>query len=47
MALDDELQEIANEVIRSNLADRTHIGLGFFDASINRVAAWVMGMCNM
>ena len=47
MALDDELQEIANEVIRNGLADRIHIGLDFFDASINRVAAWVIGMRNM
>ena len=47
VALDDELQEIANEVIRNGLADRIHIGLDFFDASINRVAAWVIGMRNM
>lgn len=47
VALDDELQEIANEVIRNGLLDRIHIGLDFFDASINRVAAWVIGMRNM
>jgi L-rhamnose isomerase len=45
--LDDELQEIANEVIRGGLLDRVHIGLDFFDASINRVAAWVIGMRSM
>ncbi|HIU31918.1 MAG TPA: L-rhamnose isomerase [Candidatus Caccousia avistercoris] len=45
--LDDELQEIANEIIRSGQAARIHIGLDYFDASINRVAAWVIGMRNM
>lgn len=45
--LDDELQEIANEVIRGGLLGRVHIGLDFFDASINRVAAWVIGMRSM
>ena len=45
--LDDELQEIANELIRNNLIERTHVGLDFFDASINRVAAWVIGVHNM
>ncbi len=45
--LDDELQEIANELIRNALYQRTHIGLDFFDASINRVAAWVVGVHNM
>ncbi len=45
--LDDELQAIAQSIVRNNLLDRTHIGLDFFDASINRVAAWVIGMRNM
>ncbi|MFR8003469.1 MAG: L-rhamnose isomerase [Hydrogeniiclostridium sp.] len=45
--LDDELQEIAHEMVRNKLYERTHIGLDFFDASINRVAAWVIGMRNM
>lgn len=45
--LDDELQEIAFELVRNGLLNRTHIGLDFFDASINRVAAWVTGMRNM
>jgi L-rhamnose isomerase len=45
--LDNELEAIAKEVIRSGSADRIHIGLDFFDASINRVAAWVIGMRNM
>lgn len=37
--LDDETQAIASEIIRHNLFDRVHIGLDFFDASINRIAA--------
>jgi L-rhamnose isomerase len=45
--LDDELQAIAKELIRSNKIDRVHIGLDFFDASINRIAAWVIGARNM
>ncbi|MFB3777134.1 MAG: L-rhamnose isomerase [Bryobacteraceae bacterium] len=45
--LDDELQAIAKELIRSGKLDRIHIGLDYFDASINRVAAWVIGMRNM
>jgi L-rhamnose isomerase len=46
--LDDELQAIAKELVRSGqLADRIHIGLDYFDASINRVAAWVIGTRNM
>ncbi|MCL4132332.1 UNVERIFIED_CONTAM: hypothetical protein GTU68_027388 [Idotea baltica] len=43
----DELQAIAQEVIRGDYLDRVHIGLDFFDASINRVAAWVIGTRNM
>ena len=45
--LDDELREIAKEVVRCKALDRVLIGLDFFDASINRIAAWVMGMRNM
>jgi L-rhamnose isomerase len=45
--LDDETQAIANELVRGGLLDRVHIGLDFFDASINRVAAWVIGTRNM
>jgi L-rhamnose isomerase len=45
--LDDELQAIAKELIRGGEIDRTHIGLDFFDASINRVAAWIIGARNM
>jgi L-rhamnose isomerase len=41
--LDDSLLAIAQELVRGNFLERTHIGLDFFDASINRVAAWVIG----
>ncbi|HUT18586.1 MAG TPA: L-rhamnose isomerase [Anaerolineae bacterium] len=44
--LTDELQAIAQEVVRGGYLDRVHIGLDFFDASINRVAAWVIGTRN-
>lgn len=42
--LSDELREIAHEIIRSGELDRIHIGLDFFDGSINRIASWVIGM---
>lgn len=45
--LDDELNAIAQSLVRTGLLDRTYIGLDFFDASINRIAAWVIGTRNM
>jgi len=45
--LDDELKEIALEIVRNDALDRVIIGLDFFDASINRVAAWTIGARNM
>jgi L-rhamnose isomerase len=45
--LDDELVAIAKELVRSGKLDKVHIGLDYFDASINRVAAWVIGTRNM
>lgn len=45
--LDDELKELATELVRCQALDRVFIGLDFFDASINRIAAWVIGMRNM
>lgn len=45
--LDDELKEIAKEIVRNDALDRVLIALDFFDASINRVAAWVIGTRNM
>lgn len=47
VTLTDETEAMLQEVIRSNFLDRVHIGLDFFDASINRVAAWVIGARNV
>lgn len=47
VTLGDELQAIAQELVRGEYLDRTHIGLDFFDASINRIAAWAIGTRNM
>ena len=44
--LGDDLDAIAQELVRGNFLQRTHIGLDYFDASINRVAAWVIGTRN-
>jgi L-rhamnose isomerase len=44
---EDEIKEIACEIIRNNAEERVLIGLDYFDASINRVAAWVTGARNM
>jgi len=41
--LSDELRAIAQELVRGDYLGRVHVGLDFFDASINRVAAWVIG----
>ncbi|MDP0499942.1 MAG: L-rhamnose isomerase [Verrucomicrobiota bacterium JB022] len=41
--LDDQTQAIMQELVRCNALPKTHIGLDFFDASINRIAAWVIG----
>lgn len=47
VVLNEELFAIAQELVRSGTLDKVHIGLDFFDASINRVAAWVIGTRNM
>ncbi|MCC7475571.1 MAG: L-rhamnose isomerase [Pirellulales bacterium] len=41
--LSDEVEAIAQELVRGNYLNRVHVGLDFFDASINRIAAWVIG----
>lgn len=46
VAFDDETQAIMREIVRNDLIDRVSIGLDFFDASINRIAAWVIGTRN-
>lgn len=47
VVFDDELREIAKEIVRNNALDKVLIGLDYFDASINRLAAWVIGTRNM
>lgn len=44
--LDDATRGIMEEIVRGGYIARTHIGLDFFDASINRIAAWVIGTRN-
>jgi L-rhamnose isomerase len=41
--LDDQLRDVAAEVVRCGALDRVHLALDYFDASINRVAAWIVG----
>ena len=43
---EDEIREIAKEIIRNKADDRVLIGLDYFDASINRIAAWAVGARN-
>jgi L-rhamnose isomerase len=45
--LDDAIRGMAQELVFADLLDRTHIGLDFFDATISRTAAWVIGVRNM
>ena len=44
---EDELKEIAKEIVRNDAAERVMIGLDYFDASINRLSAWVTGQRSM
>jgi L-rhamnose isomerase len=46
VTLSDDLRAITEEIVRGDYVDRVHIGLDFFDASINRVAAWTIGTRN-
>jgi L-rhamnose isomerase len=47
VTLTDDLQAIAQEIVWGSYINRVRIGLDYFDASINRVAAWVIGTRNM
>ncbi len=47
VTLSDDLADLAREIVRGEFLGRVHIGLDFFDASINRVAAWVIGTRSM
>ena len=44
---DDETKEIAKEIVRNNALDRVFIATDYFDASINRISAWVTGIRNV
>ena len=47
VTFDDETKEIAKEIVRCDALDRVFIALDYFDASINRIAAWVIGTRNL
>ena len=47
VTLNDELNAIAQEIVWNGLTSRVRIGLDYFDASINRIAAWAIGARNM
>lgn len=47
LLLDDETKEIAKEIVRCDALDRVYIALDYFDASINRISAWAVGMRSM
>jgi L-rhamnose isomerase len=47
VVLNDDLLAIAREIAANDFTDRVHIGLDYFDASINRIAAWTIGARNM
>ncbi len=44
LLFDDETREIAKEIVRSDALDRVYMALDYFDASINRIAAWAVGI---
>ncbi|NLD88230.1 MAG: L-rhamnose isomerase [Clostridiales bacterium] len=46
VAFDDELTALMSEIVRADALDRTNIALDYFDGSINRIAAWVIGTRN-
>jgi L-rhamnose isomerase len=45
--LDDQTKAIAQQIVRNGALSRVHVGLDFFDASINRLAAWIIGARSM
>src|SRR6185436_16137443 len=45
--LDDATRALAGEIVRGNFLDRVFLGLDFFDASINRIAGWIIGARNV
>lgn len=47
LKLNDDLQEVADELVKCDILDKIYLGLDYFDGSINRVAALVIGARNM
>ena len=47
VVLNDDLLAIAREIVANSFENRVHIGLDYFDASINRISAWVIGTRNL
>jgi len=47
VTLTDDPISLAGEIVRGGFLDRVHLGLDYFDASINRVAAWIIGARNL
>ena len=47
LKLNDQLQEVADELVKCDALERTYIGLDYFDGSINRVAALIIGARNI
>jgi len=45
--LNDEVRDLAAEIVRSQALERIHIALDYFDASFNRIGAWVLGARSM
>lgn len=45
--LEDELKEICKEIVRNDATEKVMIALDYFDASINRISAWVVGERNV
>ena len=44
LLFDDETREIAKEIVRNDALDRVYMALDYFDASINRISAWAVGL---
>lgn len=44
---DDETREIAKEIVRNNALDRVFLATDYFDASVNRISAWITGLRNV
>ena len=44
LLFDDETREMAKEIVRNDALDRVYMALDYFDASINRISAWAVGL---